>query len=361
MANSPQDPRSGAPRPEGERDFNTIHNSASDKRRKNKTLQRYTLLAVLLLMAMLLVVLVVMAIGGIASHVSDNDKNPPSDTDKNAIVWGNITVSASDSQQGPLVLVNNAHAYTFPSTDEHLGEIWATWNAHKPAQYQQSGISEYMEKTALAALDTMLTDFATATGRTNSVQIRSAYRTLADQEGKEIAPGHSDHHTGYGCELKYVKDGGTVAIDFSNDAIYYDWFTANAHKYGFIVRYPADKTAETGVSDYTSYYRYVGVPHATYMKANGLCMEEYIALLHDHTHESPLTVTAPDGKQYDIYYAAVEGSATVPYPTNLPYSYSGTNEGGVVVTVDRSGTVTPTESGNAPADTAASTTAYPAG
>ena len=38
---------------------------------------------------------------------------------------------------------------------------------------------------------------------------------------------------------------------------------------------------------------------------------------------------------------AVEGSATVKHPTNYAYTVSGTNDGGVVVTVDRSKALEP--------------------
>ncbi len=334
-----------------DRGFNTVQNSSITKRNKNKTLQKYTVITLLLLFALLVAMLIVMAVGGIISSIRGNSGRPGPDKEK--VDWGTITVSASDTKQGPLVLVNNTHEYTFPATNEHLKEIWAVWNTHKPAIYQQSGISAYMESTALIALDAMLADFSAATGDTR-VQIRDAYRTLEDQEGKSVAPGFSDHHTGYGCSLKYVKEGTTAGIDFSNDPETYAWILNNCHKYGFVVRYPADKTAETGVEDYTSYFRYVGPAHATYMKENGLCMEEYIEVLKKYTDKKPLSVTAGDGKYYQVYYVAVsEGGATVRYPTNYAYTISGTNEGGVVITVDRSQAINPET--DTQADTSAST------
>ena len=49
-----------------------------------------------------------------------------------------------------------------------------------------------------------------------------------------------------------------------------------------------------------------------------------------------LSIRGADGNKYEVYYVAVDGSATVKYPTNYAYTVSGTNEGGVVVTIDRS-------------------------
>ncbi len=333
--------------------FNNIQSSAVDKRARNRLLQKYTILTTLALVALIVLMLLVMAIGGIIQNISGK---APSRPDNERVDWGTISVAASDTLQGPLVLVNSTHKYTFPQTNEHLKEIWATWHTHDPALYQQSGISTYMEGTALAALDTMLTDFAAATGNT-SVQIRSVYRTEADQEGKEIAPGYSDHHTGYGCELKYVKEGTQAASAFENDLETYGWIIDNCHKYGFVRRYPADKTEATGIEDYLSYFRYVGVAHATYMKEQNLCMEEYIALLHDYTNDKPLKISAADGKFYEVYYIAVSGSADVKYPTNYAYTISGTNEGGVVITVDRSEAIDTTETDTAAASTATTDTA----
>ncbi len=331
-----------------DRGFNTIQNSAAAKRANNQTLQKYTLFTVLALFALTIVILLVMALGGIISNLSGNNHGKP---DSERVDWGTLTVTLADTQQGNLVIVNNTHAYTFPSNNDHLKEIWAAWNSYKPAVYQQSGISTYMEATALDALGVMLSDFVAAGGQ-NNVQIRSAYRTLEDQDGKEIQPGYSDHHTGLGCDLKYVVQvGGNNATYLLSSDPAYAWILENCHKYGFVIRYPADKVEQTGVEDYTSYFRYVGVAHATYMKENNLCMEEYVSLLHNYTDKKPLAIRAADGKYYEVYYVAVDGSATVKYPTNYAYTLSGTNEGGVVITVDRSQAITPE------ADTSADTAA----
>ena len=184
----------------------------------------------------------------------------------------------------------------------------------------------------------MLTDLAAAVGSGDTV-LASGYRSFEDQEsiGSATKGGYSDHHTGRLCSLNVKSDQAKA------------WLAANAAKYGFVVRYPEDKGDKTGVTGYASAYRYVGVAHATYMTANNLCLEEYVEYLKANVNDkSPLTVTGADGKVYDIYYYAVNGSATVKYPTNFSYTISGTNDGGVIVTVDRSASA---------AETAAETTA----
>ncbi len=309
--------------------FNNIRNSAMDKREKKDALRGYTFLAVIILTALLVLTLLVTAIGAIIANVANNSADPS--VPKGDIKWEKLTVTDANVKNGPLVLVNSTHEYAFPDSTD-LTEIYAAVAQHSPRIYQQSGLSKYMDKTALYAMDAMLTDFNAATGLTN-IEIRYAYRTAEDQaaSGSSTPVGFSDHHTGYGCELKYKKDGNTYELSADKT---YAWITENCHKYGFIIRYPDEKSDITGVEDYESYFRYVGVAHATYMTENDLCLEEYVDLL--VAQKKALKVTGADGDKYEIYYTAVKDDTDVNVPVNYAYTLSGTNDGGVVVTVNRS-------------------------
>lgn len=314
----------------GERGFNTVRNSSVAKRERNRAMQKYTILGVIALFILALAVLFVMAACGVINNIRGASGKGPS-TEK--VDWASFTVTATDTLQGPLVLVNNTHVYTFPASNDHLSEIYAMYVSHNPRVYVQSGLSTYMETEALKALDTMLVDFYNLTGKDN-VQIRYAYRDYETQQQFSVAAGYSDHHTGMGVQLKYQLNGNAYAFSTDPDGAY-DWFFENCHKYGFVVRYPEGKEDITGIEDYSDYFRYVGVAHATYMKTRGLCMEEYVELLKDYTAEKPLKITGADGRFYEVWYVAVNGSATVKHPTNYAYTVSGTNDGGVVITVDR--------------------------
>ena len=94
-------------------------------------------------------------------------------------------------------------------------------------------------------------------------------------EAKELAeqwvavPGTSEHQLG-------------IAVDINADTEkckaedVYKWLSENAHKYGFINRYPADKTEITGIIYEPWHYRYVGTDAAFEIHEKGLCLEEYI-------------------------------------------------------------------------------------
>ncbi len=56
----------------------------------------------------------------------------------------------------------------------------------------------------------------------------------------------------------------------------YKWLVANAHNFGFVLRYPEDKTEITGMIYQPWHWRYVGIDVATEMKEQNLCLEEYL-------------------------------------------------------------------------------------
>lgn len=82
---------------------------------------------------------------------------------------------------------------------------------------------------------------------------------------KRVAvPGTSEHHLGLAVDL-----GGSEGV--------YDWLEKHCWEYGFIRRYPDEKTAVTGIIYEPWHYRFVGVPMATAIHETGLTLEEYLA------------------------------------------------------------------------------------
>ena len=170
------------------------------------------------------------------------------------------------------------------------------------------------------------------------VFVLDGYRTFEEQaerhsSGKSMTfeAGHTDYHTGRTFDMfRNDANSGSGYSYFSADA----WFEENAGNYGFIVRYPEGKSESTGENPRTYTYRYVGVPHASYINTNKLCLEEYIAEVKGHTNENPLEITA-NGHDYSVYYIAAEeeGTTAVSVPADKTYTISGDNDGGFIVTV----------------------------
>ena len=55
----------------------------------------------------------------------------------------------------------------------------------------------------------------------------------------------------------------------------FKWLKDNAHKYGFILRYPKNKELETQYQYESWHYRYVGIDIATYIKKHNISFDEY--------------------------------------------------------------------------------------
>ena len=54
------------------------------------------------------------------------------------------------------------------------------------------------------------------------------------------------------------------------------WLFENCHKYGFILRYPSQKSNYTGINYDPWHYRYVGEEHAKKITELGITLEEYL-------------------------------------------------------------------------------------
>jgi D-alanyl-D-alanine carboxypeptidase len=87
---------------------------------------------------------------------------------------------------------------------------------------------------------------------------------------KRIEPAGSSEN-GAGLSVDIVSASAGFAS--TNE---YKWLVDNAHKYGFVLRYPEDKTDITGMIYQPWHWRYVGIDVANEMKSNNLCLEEYL-------------------------------------------------------------------------------------
>jgi D-alanyl-D-alanine carboxypeptidase len=97
------------------------------------------------------------------------------------------------------------------------------------------------------------------------------------QEAEELAktwvaiPGTSEHEIGISVDINAMDERST-------DQQVYEWLGQNSYKYGFILRYPQDKTDITGISHEPWHFRYVVKEAAEEIYTKGLCLEEYLVL-----------------------------------------------------------------------------------
>ncbi|MBR0219962.1 MAG: M15 family metallopeptidase [Clostridia bacterium] len=114
----------------------------------------------------------------------------------------------------------------------------------------------------------------------NGFILTSGYRTREKQaelyaentDGTAQRPGCSEHETGLAFDVTTRYDSGTF-----EDTAQFKWLIEHCWDFGFILRYPKDKTNITGIAYESWHYRYVGEEAAKIIHENGWTLEEYCA------------------------------------------------------------------------------------
>lgn len=115
--------------------------------------------------------------------------------------------------------------------------------------------------------------------RTNAVQTQ-IYNNNIKTKGLEhtqkysAAPGTSEHETGLAIDVVSSEHTG-LTWDFDKTKAF-KWLNDNSYKYGFVLRYPKDKTEVTKYEYEPWHYRFVGLKNAKKMHEGNLCFDEYI-------------------------------------------------------------------------------------
>lgn len=144
----------------------------------------------------------------------------------------------------------------------------------------------YLRPEAASALNQLFTDASKAgvslkiisSFRSYSTQVATYNRWVA-RSGQAQAdtfsarPGHSEHQTGLAVDVGGVGSGCDLSTCFGNTPAG-QWVAANAHNYGFFVRYPAGMQGITGYQYEPWHLRYVGSAAAAIV-GSGLTMDQY--------------------------------------------------------------------------------------
>ncbi len=209
----------------------------------------------------------------------------PETTTRKEPEWtgGTVVAYPSDTASWKLICVNR-YRYVDSTVEKQIKLAYV------------AGSSERMDTRAAAAYEEMYQaakndgyKLTPCSGyRSYSTQKRLYYEFVNDYmnqghteaEAHDLAsrrrnpPGCSEHNLGVGMDIICAAS----SANFQNTAEY-AWLCENAHKYGFILRYPQDKADITGVKFEPWHWRYVGVENAESIKNSGLCLEEYLGLV----------------------------------------------------------------------------------
>jgi D-alanyl-D-alanine carboxypeptidase len=113
---------------------------------------------------------------------------------------------------------------------------------------------------------------------------KTLYDRYVERDGKEAAdtysarPGYSEHQTGLAFDIGEVNFEKHWASSSFGETEAGKWLAANAHRFGFILRYPEGKEDVTGYMHESWHYRYVGVEIATDVYNRDITLEEYLGV-----------------------------------------------------------------------------------
>ena len=155
-------------------------------------------------------------------------------------------------------------------------------------QLETEAAQQYRSMAAAAQADgitlTLVTGYQDADTRTAAHEAQKQ-TYLARHKSEEEASARAaailpeadanEHGTGYAADI--LSTDYTAQDTGFADTRAYQWLTAYAAEYGFILRYPEDRQAITGVVFEPWHWRYVGVENALAIRASGLSLEEFLA------------------------------------------------------------------------------------
>ncbi|MCH5273948.1 MAG: D-alanyl-D-alanine carboxypeptidase family protein [Lachnospiraceae bacterium] len=242
----------------------------------------------------------------------------------------------------PAELNTNTSTYTLLVNKEYtLSSSYIPYMVEPNVEIYHQGINErrYLQPAAATALEEL---FAAAQDDGYYLVLRCGFRSYKLQKQiyssylknygyYEVSryhalPGTSEHQTGLAVDLCCEATGYENNFSILNTPEY-AWLLKNCYKYGWILRYPENKTDITGYGFEPWHFRYVGVELATYLTELGITLEEYYgALPATNLHAIPEEYwSLLSEKEFELmmkeleeYEKKQEELAKQPTPTPLP-------------------------------------------
>ncbi len=270
------------------------------------------------------------------------------------LVWANFDKAmefTDGTKQGSLFLVNGY----YPVAAEYQANNMINLAASTSYMLRVSNNNMYIDEAVLNPLQNMLNDIYYAGA--NQLLVISAYRSYQTQTmlfqsrvnkllyslgpedaRKQVAmstavPGTSEHQIGLALDFSTLSSMTTTqSFAATREG---QWLHNNSWKYGFVIRYKADKSFITGIINEPWHLRYVGRPHAEFMYESGMCLEEYLEYIY---RERAIDFSDYTGHLHGIYYfdsVNSEDLLNLLYLSDNVSALSGDGKGGIIVTTNK--------------------------
>lgn len=197
---------------------------------------------------------------------------------------GRVRQEENMEEDWKLVLVNSTH-FMEKGYVPQLAEIENNYyfDARAVEQLQQmlaDGRAEGLDFWVCSAYRTMEKQTSLYENKVSRLMKEKgiSYEQAYEEAGDTVAyPGTSEHQLGLAVDI--VARDYQQLDDKQADTDEAKWLKEHCHEYGFILRYPLDKTEETGIIFEPWHYRYVGKEAARKIMEQKICLEEYLEKL----------------------------------------------------------------------------------
>jgi len=168
-----------------------------------------------------------------------------------------------------------------------IPDVEFSFQGESPKKYLREEAARALEELFQAAQKEGLNLLATSGYRSYETQ-KKIFENKTKAIGEEAAnlvsayPGQSEHQTGLAMDVtcSSVNYGLEESFGTTKEGL---WVKDNAHKYGFIVRYPKGKESITGYIYEPWHIRFVGKEVAGYLFDHDLTLDEYFAEVYDYS------------------------------------------------------------------------------
>lgn len=217
------------------------------------------------------------------TNSTQNKKNTPKG--KNAQSTKKTKQTAMFSTGGLLQVVNKKSLLgkDYEPEDIVLPKVPTRKRSLSKAIYMRKQAAQELESMFLSAgVEKGYTLHAVSGYRTYGIQQLNFSAKMKDTRSREKAaqlvapPGSSEHQTGLAMDIQ-AEGFNKLNADFEKRAEG-KWLKDNAHRFGFILRYPKDKVKITGFSFEPWHFRFVTRAHAGAIYSLRLCLEEYASV-----------------------------------------------------------------------------------
>lgn len=192
-----------------------------------------------------------------------------------------------DAENGLFILINKDNSVSEDYCADDLAPIKYYAEDRDPQwRYMRSEAADYFHQMVEAAradgIDFVMTTAYRSYGFQSILWNNAINRYGSEEAANTLVakPGQSEHQSGLAVDISSAENNYQLTENFGNTEAG-KWVAAHAAEYGFILRYPADKTDLTGYSFEPWHVRYVGKTAAEEITEQGIVFEEYVEQLRD--------------------------------------------------------------------------------